>query len=318
MKILVTGAAGFIGSHMCERLSSLGYQVTGLDNFSDYYNVELKKANAAALHKKNISVINEDLCSGDLSKILPSDIHYIFHFAGQPGISKDSTFESYQQNNFIATHNLLEYAQKLPDIKMFVNISTSSVYGLQATYAEDEEPKPASDYGVTKLAAEQLVLSRARLGILNSCSLRLFSVYGPRERPDKLFTRLIDCGINNKEFPLFEGSKNHLRSFTFVGDIIDGIQRVIGREEICNNQIFNIGTEAECSTAEGIQAVEEILDTTILFKNLPPRSGDQLKTNANISKARRLLGYNPKTTLLEGVSQQIEWFKNSILQLPEN
>ena len=316
MKILVTGAAGFIGSHMCERLHSLGYEVIGIDNFSDYYNIELKKANAAALSEKHISVIHANLCSPDLSRILPSDIHYIFHFAGQPGISKDSTFESYQQNNFVATHNLLEYAQQLQNLKMFVNISTSSVYGLRATYAEDKEPQPASDYGVTKLAAEQLVLSRARLGILNACSLRLFSVYGPRERPDKLFTRLIDCGLNNKEFPLFEGSKNHLRSFTFVGDIIEGIQKVIGREELCNNQIFNIGTEAESSTAEGIYAVEKILNTTIAFKMLPPRSGDQLKTNADITKARKLLGYNPKTTLLEGVSQQVEWFRNSVLQHP--
>ena len=309
MKILITGAAGFIGSQVAESLKSLGHEVIGLDNFSPYYDIALKNLNVKTLSSKGITILKVDLRYDDLSEKLSKDFDYIFHFAAHPGISKLSSFEDYLSNNIIATERLLEFVESFPKIPFFINIATSSVYGLEATFPETVAPKPASWYGVSKLAAEQLVLAKVRMQQLTGTSLRLFSVYGPRERPDKLYTRLIDCALNNKPFPLFEGSEKHLRSFTYVGDIVEGIVGIIGKEKVCNGEIFNLGTEVESSTAQGIQAVEEILGLNISMEVKPPRAGDQSRTKANIDKAKELLDYKPKTTLKEGLEQQIAWFK---------
>lgn len=313
MKILVTGVAGFIGSHTAERLQQLGHEVIGIDNFSDYYDLNLKKMNAKAVEETGVKVINYDLRNENLSEVLPTDIHYIFHYAAQPGISSTSTFEDYFSNNIIATKNLIDYALLCPDLKLFVNIGTSSIYGLEATFTEDVAPKPASHYGVTKLAAEQLVLQKSREQQLKACSLRLYSVIGPRERPEKMYTKLIDLGLKGEPFPLFEGSDKHLRSFTYVGDIVDGVVSVIEKEQIVDGEIINLGTEVEHTTQEGIEAVEEVLGVSIKINVIPKRAGDQSRTKANIDKARKLLDYNPQTTLLESVEYQVEWFKENFL-----
>ena len=208
---------------------------------------------------------------------------------------------------------MLDRIETLEKKPFFVNIATSSIYGLYATLTEDEAPLPASWYGVTKLAAEQLVLAYARRGLLQSTSFRLYSVYGPRERPDKLYTRLIDCGLNNKPFPLYEGSEKHLRSFTYVQDIVDGIVSVLDHTEVCNAEIFNLGTEEENTTATGIATVEEILGKKITVANKAPRPGDQSRTKANIDKARKLLNYNPQTGLKEGLEAQVAWFRENFM-----
>lgn len=311
MKCLVTGAAGFIGSHTAERLVEMGYQVVAVDNYSNYYDLELKKLNALELTKKGIQIQHLDLRYDDLSTVITEETSYIFHFAAQPGISVSCSFDDYLSNNVIATQRMLDQIELLSSKPYFVNIATSSIYGLVATMTEDEAPLPASWYGVTKLAAEQLVLAYSRRGLLKSCSLRLYSVYGPRERPDKLYTRLIDCGLNDKSFPLYEGSLKHLRSFTYIKDIIDGIVSVIGNEESCNGEIFNLGTEEENTTATGIATVENILQTKINIVNMPPRAGDQSRTKANIDKARKLLGYDPTTSLSEGLKEQVAWFRKN-------
>jgi len=313
MKILVTGVVGFIGSHTAERLQSLGHDVIGIDNFNDYYDLNLKQLNAKAVEDSGVSIIKADLRSENLHKILPTDINYIFHFAAQPGISQSSTFEDYFTNNIIATKNLIDYALKCNDLKLFVNIGTSSIYGLEATFPEDIAPKPASHYGVTKLAAEQLVLQKSREKQFQACSLRLYSVIGPRERPEKMYTKLIDLGLKGEAFPLFEGSAAHLRSFTYVGDIVDGVVSVIGKETIVDDEIINLGTEVEHTTQDGIEAVEEVLGIKIKINNVPKRAGDQSRTKANIDKAKRLLNYNPQTTLIESVKHQVEWFKENFL-----
>ena len=309
MMILVTGAAGFIGSHTAERLKHLGHEVIGVDNFSPYYSVALKQLNAQALKRIGVSIIECDLRDSNLAAILPTDIDYIFHFAAQPGISSTSTFEDYFSNNILATKNLIDYALVCRNLKLFVNIGTSSIYGLEATFPEDVAPKPASHYGVSKLAAEQMVLQKSREEKFRACSLRLYSVIGPRERPEKMYTKLIDLGLKGEAFPLFEGSETHLRSFTYVGDIVDGVVSVIGFEEKVDGEIINLGTEVEHTTQEGIEAVEQVLGKSIKIKTIPKRPGDQLRTKANINKARKLLGYNPKTSLLEAVRQQVNWFK---------
>jgi len=313
MKILVTGVVGFIGSHTAERLQALGHEVVGLDNFSEYYDIKLKKINAKAIERKGVKILKADLRQDNLASVLPNDVDYIFHFAAQPGISTSSTFEDYFSNNIIATKNVIDYALELPNLKLFINIATSSIYGLEATFPEDYPPKPASYYGVTKLAAEQLVLQKSREKQMVSCSLRLYSVIGPRERPEKMYTKLIDLGLKGEAFPLFEGSDKHLRSFTYVGDIVDGVVSVIGKENIVNGEIINLGTEVEHTTQDGIEAVEEVLGIAIKTNIIPKRAGDQLRTKANIDKARLLLDYNPQTTLLESVKHQVNWYKENFL-----
>jgi nucleoside-diphosphate-sugar epimerase len=287
----------------------MGHEVVGVDNFNDYYSLELKELNEKALNEKGITVLKLDLREiTDINK-LPKDINYIFHYAAQPGISSTSTFEDYFTNNVIATKNLIDYALQLEDLKLLVNIGTSSIYGLEATFPEDVAPKPASHYGVTKLTAEQLVLQKSREQQFKSCSLRLYSVIGPRERPEKMYTKLIACGLNGEAFPLYEGSDKHLRSFTYVGDIVDGVVSVIGNEDKVNGEIINLGTEVEHTTQDGIDAVEKVLGKPIKINVIAKRAGDQLRTKANIDKARKLLNYNPKTTLLESVEKQVEWYK---------
>jgi nucleoside-diphosphate-sugar epimerase len=313
MKILITGAAGFIGSHTAERLRNLGHEVIGVDNFSSYYSLALKKLNEKALADKGITVINKDLRDTDLAEVLPKDVNYIFHYAAQPGISKTSTFEDYFSNNIIATKNLIDYALTLSHLELFVNIGTSSIYGLEATFPETVAVKPASHYGVTKLAAEQLVLQKSRENIFKACSLRLYSVIGPRERPEKMYTKLIACAFNDTSFPLYSGSATHLRSFTYVGDIVDGVVSVITNEEKVNGEIINLGTEVEHTTQEGIEAVEKVIGKSIKIDHVEARIGDQLRTKANIDKARKLLNYNPQTTLLEGVEAQVNWYKENFL-----
>ncbi|WP_452220349.1 NAD-dependent epimerase/dehydratase family protein [Lacinutrix salivirga] len=313
MKILVTGASGFIGSHTAERLASLGHEVIGLDNFNDYYSLALKQLNQKALAEKGIAILKHDLRDANLAEALPKDINYIFHFAAQPGISSTSTFEDYFTNNILATKNLIDYALTLSDLKLFVNIGTSSIYGLEATFPESIAPKPASHYGVTKLAAEQLVLQKSREQLFKACSLRLYSVIGPRERPEKMYTKLIACAFNDKAFPLYQGSASHLRSFTYVGDIVDGIVSVITNEAKVDGEIINLGTEVEHTTQDGIEAVEQVIGKTIHLDHVAARAGDQLRTKANIDKAKKLLNYNPQTTLLEGVKAQVEWYKANFL-----
>lgn len=308
MRILVTGAAGFIASHLCERLHDSGHEVVGLDNFNDYYSPVLKRLNASDLQAKGIPVFEIDL-NNNLQTVFEKPYDYIYHLAAQPGISAETPLSDYVANNIFATQNLLDAVlQYNPDLKSFINIATSSVYGLVANVDENVPAKPISFYGSTKLAAEQLVLGLQRLGKLNACSIRLYSVYGPRERPEKLYTKLIENLYSDKPFPLFEGSAKHERSFTYVGDIVDGLAAIIGKEAIVNGEIINLGTDEVHTTQEGISLVEEIMDKQLIIDHKPPRKGDQERTSAVIDKARKLLGYEPKVTFKKGLEQQVQWY----------
>lgn len=309
MKILVTGAAGFIGSHLCEYFADQNHEVIGLDGFTNYYSRELKKLNAAEVEKKGIPVLEYDLIEDDFKSILPTDFDYIYHLAAQPGLSKKVSFEEYTKNNLHATANLIDFAKQNEKLKCFINVSTSSVYGREATSEESIAAEPASYYGVTKLAAEQLVLSQHRQGILNACSLRLYSVYGPRERPEKLYTKLIDSILSDKEFPLYEGSMNHSRSFTYVADAVKGLAAVIDNTAACLGEIINVGSDKEMKTSDGIRIIEEIMGKKARFAMQPPLQGDQTQTLAIIDKAKRLLNYHPTTELKAGLEKQVEWYK---------
>ena len=311
MKILVTGAAGFIGSHLAERLADAGHSVCGLDCLTDNYSREIKELNIGDLKKRGIRVLRLDLAADDLRTAV-RDVEVVYHLAAQPGLSDATPFGTFERNNVIATFRLLESVRASAALRFFVNISTSSVYGANATGDETSEPRPTSFYGVTKLAAEQLVLAASRERGLPACSMRLFSVYGPRERPEKLYPRLIRAILEGTEFPLFDGSEHHLRSFTFVGDIVDGLVSPLAGSDRCAGQIFNIGCDTAITTGEGIRIIEKIIGTPARIFKLPRRPGDQLTTHANIGKARLALQYDPRTPLEVGLAREVEWYRDRV------
>ena len=312
MDILVTGSAGFIGSHLSEHLVALGHSVLGVDCITDYYSKVLKELNANHIQEKGVSFLPLDLAKDDLSSAT-RNIEIVFHLAAQPGISARTSFELYLRNNVIATYRLLEALRRSNRFGGLINVSTSSVYGADATGNELTEPRPTSYYGVTKLSAEQLILSLARDQGFPACSLRLFSVYGPRERPEKLYPKLIGCILENKEFPLHEGSQHHVRSYTYIRDAINGLLAAMNNFDECIGEIFNIGTDAAITTAEGIRIVEAILGKSARIKMKSKRPGDQVRTHANIEKARNILGYNPTTLPTEGLKEEVEWYRQHIL-----
>jgi nucleoside-diphosphate-sugar epimerase len=315
MKILITGVAGFIGSHLSECLAKHGHEVVGIDNLSDYYDVKLKQDNVECIKKAGVHFIKADLQIPDEYSNIGNDFDFIYHLAAQPGLSKDLTFESYLNNNVVATKTLIEFTKAQKQLKHFFYISTSSVYGKYATVSEEVAPQPISTYGITKLAAEQMVLSESRQHHFRASSYRLYSVYGPRERPDKLFTKLIYCGLNDLKFPLFEGSFKHERSFTYVDDIVNALVNTLIVHNILDGEIINLGHFQKNSTQDGILIVERLLKKHIQIEVLAPRDGDQQQTQANIGKAKLLLNYHPKTSFEAGIRQQIEWYKSKIKTL---
>ena len=207
MNILVTGAAGFIGSHLSEALVKHKHQVIGIDNLNSYYNPELKRANMQDLKQQGILIHPLDLVGNNLDHLV-KNIDFIFHLAAQPGISASTPFSDYERNNVQATYRLLEAALKALHLKGFINIATSSIYGEDATGDERSEPKPTSFYGVTKLAAEQMVMAYAREGKLPACSLRLFSVYGQENDPKNFIPNLFTLFYLINRFPCIRVARN--------------------------------------------------------------------------------------------------------------
>ncbi len=311
MKILVTGAAGAIGSHLCERLLSLGHKVIGIDSLTPYYNPEIKKINIQDVENKGGNVYILDLVKDNFKHLLDG-VEVVFHMAAQPGISSATSFDEYLNNNIVATHKILEEVKCLPSLKIFIHASTSSIYGKEAKGSEESEPKPTSHYGVTKLAAEQLAMSYYRESGLPVTVLRFFSVYGERERPEKLYHKLIKAIHEDKEFPLFEGARDHVRSFTYIRDIIDGCILVLENFEKAKGEIFNLGNDKTLTTGEGIDLIEKIIGKKAKFIILPKRAGDQKETAADITKMRKFFGYEPKVSLEEGLLNQVRWYSDKI------
>ena len=308
MQIVVTGAAGFVGSHLCERLASLEHNVVGVDAFSDHYPVWMKRRNACELADAGVRIEQLDLACDKLEGAL-ADAELVFHLAAQPGLAARVPPDAYVRNNLVATRALLEACARSKRRPFLVNISTSSVYGRRATAAETAVPAPISYYGATKLAAEQLALAYWRERKLPVCSMRLFSVYGPRERPEKLYMKLISSILQGEDFPLYDGSQDHKRAYTFVQDAVAGLLAVLDHPDQCAGEIFNIGSDIETTTRRGIEIVEKILGEKARLKVLPPRPGDQTHTRANIDKARAMLGFAPNTALEYGLNTQITWCK---------
>lgn len=310
MNILITGSCGYIGSSLALLLREQGHRVVGLDSFNAYYSPLIKRHTARLLSQEGVGILELDLAIDPLETAL-AGMDAAVHFAAQPGISSATPWEDYERNNVVATHRLVEAARKT-GLPRFINISSSSVYGMNATGSEETAPTPISWYGVTKLAAEQEVMAAHRAGTLAACSLRLFSVYGERERPEKLFPRLIRALLSHEELPLFEGSLGHSRSFTYVGDICLGISRALNHWSKAKGEIFNLGTDQCFTTGDAIKLAEEIVGSKTLLKPQPPRPGDQAMTHANIAKIRRVLGWQPGTALRPGLERMINWYRTEI------
>lgn len=306
MRALVTGAAGFIGSNLVDQLLAEGHDVVGVDCFTDYYDPVAKNANLEVARSHNrFELVQGDLTECDLERLLEG-VDTVFHLAGQPGVrlSWADEFETYGARNILATQRLLEAARDKP-LARFVYASSSSVYGAAQRYPtqETDVPAPMSPYGVTKLAAEHLCgLYHNNFGI-PTVSLRYFTVYGPRQRPDMATYRLIKSALTGSEFVMF-GDGSQIREFTYVGDVVAA--NIAAAAEPAVGAIFNIGGGASANMHDVIEAVTEACGTSPNITFADPVPGDVHRTGANISLAREALGWEPAVGLAAGVAAQAE------------
>lgn len=309
MRALVTGAAGFIGSHLVERLAGDGWDVVAVDNLTPYYDVTQKRSNAAAVRATaGVDVTEADLTTADLAPLL-EDIDVVFHQAGQPGVrSSWDDFASYTEHNLLATQRLL--AALPPALSRFVFASSSSVYGNATTYPTHEGmlPKPHSPYGVTKLAAEHLCGVYARNLGVPTVALRYFTVFGPRQRPDMAMHRLIGAALSGGSFPLF-GTGEQVRDFTFVGDVADANVRA-ATADVAPGTVMNIAGGGATTLLEVIAIIEELTGRPIALDRRSSQAGDVERTGGSTEVAAAALGWAPAVPLREGLRRQIEWHED--------
>jgi len=310
--VVITGVAGFIGSHLAEKLLQKNFKVIGIDSFTNYYSKKIKKHNLKeCLKNKNFSLIIKDLIEIDLLPIFRKSQH-LFHLAAQPGVrsSWGPQFENYVKENILVTQRILEYAKAANSFKKIIMASSSSVYGEQEGKMNEENTitKPVSPYGVTKLAAENLCRIYAENFNLPITMLRYFTVYGPRQRPDMAFMRFIIKSILKQPITIY-GNGNQKRNFTYIDDVIDA---TISSMDVVNPvEIINIGGEVVISINKIISVLKKISDfePIILYKPFP--KGDVLRTEADIGKAKRLIKFKPKTSLYDGLFFQYEHAKKN-------
>ena len=311
-KCIVTGAAGFIGSHLVEALLKQGDQVIGIDEFTDYYDPALKRKNIAHLDSSpNFKLIESNIQFLDWQKLLTS-VEVVYHQAAQAGVraSWGQGFRAYTERNISATQILLEAAKDAKHLKRLVFASTSSVYGDPETLPTHEGicPKPVSPYGITKLAAEQLCdLYYKNFGV-PFVSLRYFSVYGPRQRPDMAFHKFFKSVLQDEAIPIY-GDGEQTRDFTFVSDVVAGNLAAASVPEAVG-EIFNIGGGSRVVLTQVLDTMEEIVGRPIKRNYIEQAMGDARHTAADVSKARKILGYNPQVVLKEGLTQEWYWVKS--------
>jgi UDP-glucose 4-epimerase len=311
---LVTGAAGFIGSHLCDRLLADGHSVVGIDSFADYYPRVAKEANlVAARAQPGFTLMERDILdlaacrSGpDSLRELLDGVDCVYHLAAQAGVraSWGDTFEAYTSNNVLATQRLLE-ACVAAEVPKVVYASSSSVYGDQ-----DELPlhvgmvcRPRSPYGVTKLAAEHLCgLYHSNHG-LDTVSLRFFTVYGPRQRPDMAFHKFIRALLDGRELSIY-GDGTQTRDFTYVADIVEGLIRAPGAPA---GTVMNIGGGNRVSLNDAIATLGGVMGVEPTILRLSVEAGDVRDTWADVAPARELIGYQPRESLAGGLRSEFEW-----------
>jgi UDP-glucuronate 4-epimerase len=295
MRYLVTGAAGFIGSHLSESLRAAGHDVVGLDCFTDYYDVALKEENA-----RGQEILRLDLARDPIDL---DGFDGIFHLAGQPGVrSFGDAFATYLDRNLLASQRLFERAAG--DGVRVVFASTSSIYGEAERYptTEDIVPRPVSPYGITKLGCEHLARAIARNFGLDVVVLRYFSVYGPRQRPDMAFTRIATCLAEGRPFHLF-GDGGQSRGFTYVGDVVRAT--VAAMES--GRGTYNVGGGEEATMLETIAILEELAGRPLEIEQEGVVAGDQRRSRADTTLIERDLGWAPTTSLREGLAAQWAW-----------
>jgi nucleoside-diphosphate-sugar epimerase len=301
---VVTGAAGFIGSHLCAHLLDRGDTVTGIDSLTEYYDPRRKERNLATLRDRpGFSECRLDLASAPL-EMLFEQAEVVYHLAGQPGVrgSWGDDFAPYLTRNILATQRVLEAARNARLWKV-VYASSSSVYGDSETYptTEDLVPRPVSPYGVTKLAAEHLCeLYRTTSGVA-TVSLRLFTVYGPRQRPDMAFTRLVEAALARNPFLLY-GDGSQSRDFTYVGDVVTAMRQAALSPWA---GVANIGGGARTTMSEVVEKVQGLAGPVQVVR-LPRQRGDVRHTAADTTRARLGFGYQPCTTLDDGLARMVD------------
>ena len=297
MKYVVTGAAGFIGSHLTEALVEQGHDVLGVDSFTDYYDPALKEENAARLDVSRIDLAEEDL---ELD-----GIDGVFHLAGQPGVrSFGDVFEDYVRHNLLASRRVFETAAAAGVRVVFA--SSGSIYGDAERYptSEDAAPLPISPYGITKLGCEQLAHAYTKGFGLDAVILRYFTFYGPRQRPDMAFARIVDALARDGSFELY-GDGLQSRAFTYVAD---GVEATIAAMENAQpGAVYNVGGGAEASLREAIATLERISGRTLELLERPAAAGDVRRTAPDTSRIERDLGWRATTSLGDGLRAQWEW-----------
>ncbi|HKT45540.1 MAG TPA: NAD-dependent epimerase/dehydratase family protein [Gaiellaceae bacterium] len=293
MRWVVTGAAGFIGSHLSEALRARGDDVVAVDCFTDYYDPAEKEENARGLDVRRVDLADESL------ELVGVD--GVFHLAGQPGVrSFGDVFPLYLRRNVLATQRVLETASSA-GVRV-VYASSSSVYGNAERYPtpEDTVPQPISPYGITKLACEHL----ARAYGLDAVGLRYFTVYGPRQRPDMLFRRLCDALAAGGTIELY-GSGEQSRSFTEVADVVGAT--IAAMEAAPAGALYNVGGGEEASVLEAIALLESVSGLTLDVRHVDPARGDVRRTKADVSRIRDALGWEPRVPLADGLSRMWAW-----------
>ncbi len=310
-RVVVTGAAGFIGSHLCERLLADGHEVIGIDSFSDYYERGRKEQNLETLRRDGRFTLEElDLVAADLSKPLRG-AKVVYHLAGQPGVrpSWGGHFDRYVQDNIVATQRLLEALREVA-VERLVFASSSSVYGDAEMFPTKETalPRPVSPYGMTKLAAEHLTFVYLRNFGIPATSLRYFTVYGPRQRPDMAFVRFMDALVEGHEIEIY-GDGEQTREFTFVSDAVDGTVKAASADVV--GQIVNLGGGSRVTINRVLATLEDISRLEAHRKFLPAAPGDPRHTGASINVARERLGWEPRVALREGLAKQWQWFQET-------
>lgn len=314
-KIIVTGAAGFIGSHLVNTLLQQGEEVIGIDEFNDYYDPQLKRKNIASFENSpNFTLVEGDIQFLDLPKLF-QDVKTVYHQAAQAGVrnSWGQGFRAYTERNINTTQVLLEAAKDASRLKRLVFASTSSIYGDAETLPthEEIEPKPVSPYGITKLAAERLCgLYHKNFGV-PFVSLRYFTVYGPRQRPDMAFHKFFKAVLQDEAIPIY-GDGRQTRDFTFVSDAVAANLAAATVPEAMG-EIFNIGGGSRVVLTEVLDTMEEIVGKSIKRNHIEKAMGDARHTAADVSKARKILGYRPQVSLKEGLQQEWEWVKSLYL-----
>lgn len=312
MKCLVTGAAGFIGSSLSDRLIEAGYDVVGVDCFTDYYDAEIKRANLTnALDSPSFRLIEGDLNDLDLKGILEG-VDWVFHEAAQAGVrmSWGAHFDIYVRNNILASQKLLE-AAKGSGIRRLVNASSSSVYGdsPELPLRESARPQPVSPYGVTKLAAEHLCyLYYANYGV-PTVSLRYFTVYGPRQRPDMAFNKFIKSALSGEEIVVY-GDGEQTRDFTYIADAVAAnIQAA--ESEGAVGRVFNVGGGSRISVNAVLDILKE-LTGDLRVRHEEDQKGDVRHTMCDTTSAREILSYAPKIGIREGLEREVEWMRGTL------